>query len=169
MGGFRRWKPAALAVVLLSVLLAGCGHPDPHLVANMPAPVRRVARSMTPSGMDLATAMLVVTGNQKDVKRGYMPGSYLYGPISGHTNIYRVDFKIPLNMAGIKQRLGMMPPVRAALAVPGENYLEIPPLNNGNFDKLYFNPSEKTASFEFQLMPNGMVLLRSWNAVTVDG
>jgi hypothetical protein len=164
--GGLRW--ANIPVSAFLALLAGCGNPDPHLIANMPPPVRQVAETTVPAGMSLADAMLEVTGNQDLIGKGRIPGTYLYGPAQSDPSRWRVEFEIPLNMEGIARRLGYQPKPHPSNSVPGADYIYITPLPNEVFDKLYFNPTTGEADFEFVLTPQGQVLDRSWAAVAVN-
>ncbi|MBX5467677.1 MAG: hypothetical protein K6U14_09350 [Firmicutes bacterium] len=152
----------------VGLVLAACGNPDPHRIADMPPPVRAVAESPSPSGMTLADAMLTVTGNLNLVGSGTLPGSYLYGPSQADPTRFRVEFFIPLNFDGIARRMGYRPKPHPSVSLPGEEYLYITPLPNQAFDKLYFNPTTNEAEFDFVLTPSGQVLDRSWAAVAVN-
>lgn len=161
----RRWVRLAALVAGLTVILAGCG--NPRVIGNMPGPVREVLNRGTPSGLTIAVAMLKVTGNQGTIGRGKLPGYYTYGPDQEGDGYY-VRFDIPVDQSGIEDRLGYRPDVTSSDTLPGQVYLEMPPLANEAYQRLYFDPSTGLANFDFKLLPDGAVVDESWDAVLVN-
>ncbi len=157
-----RWTP--LLAILVGVL-SGCG--NPHAIGNMPSPVRRVLDTSTLAGINVATAMLDVTGNREDIGKGQLPGYYSYGPAED-PNVYYVQFEIPINRNGIQQRMGYVPQTKASVTVVGNLYMNVAPLPNEAYDRLYYNPTTDLALFKFKILSNGAVMDRSWNAVLVN-
>ena len=133
----------------------------------MPGPVRRVLDTSTLAGINIATAMLDVTGNREDIGKGQLPGYYTYGP-TDEPNEYYVRFQIPVDRSGIEQWMGYLPEETPSETLAGEVYMEVNPLPNEAYDRLYFDPSTALASFEFKVTGNGAVIDQSWDAVLVN-
>lgn len=163
--GRRLWLRLAALGIGLILVLAGCG--NPRVIGNMPWPVRTVLNRSTPSGLTIAVAMLKVTGNQGTIGRGKLPGYYTYGPDQEGDGYY-VRFDIPVDDGGIEEQLGYRPDVIPSETLPGQVYLEMPPLPNEAYQRLYFDPSTDLANFDFKLLPDGAVVDESWDAVLVN-
>ncbi len=164
MGLNKRLAWGVLGGVLLAVL-AGCG--NPHAIGNMPGPVRQILNTSTLAGTNVATAMLEASGNQGDIGKGLVPGYYTSGPAEGGQGYY-VTFQIPVDRAGIEARMGYAPQVAVSDTLPGQVYLEVRPLPNEAYDRLYYDPSTGLAEFAFKLLPDGTVIDQSWDAVLVN-
>lgn len=163
--GAKRWGCGLGLVMVLGVTLAGCG--NPHAIGNMPGPVRQVLDTSTLAGINIGSAMLRVTGNQDDIGKGQLPGSYTEGPAAGGEGYY-VQFEIPIDTGGIEDRMGYLPGVQGSETVAGDVYMNVDPLPNEAYDRLYYNPSDGWASFEFKILPDGAVMDRTWDAVLVN-
>lgn len=169
-----------MAVMLAAgaILLAGCGY-DPNAIGNMPGPVQQVLDTPTLSGNNIAVNILNVTGNQGLIGRGTIPGDYSYGPVeNAGTNTWYVDFEVPIDLNGIATNMGYQPQISTSAVAPNngitsstvseEDYVNILPLPNLAFDRLYFDPNTKQATFSFQLNANGTIMDQSWDAVAVN-
>ncbi|MCL5065914.1 MAG: hypothetical protein M1600_12715 [Firmicutes bacterium] len=160
-----RWLGLCGLLAILTAVLSGCG--NPHAIGNMPTSVRRVLDTSTLAGINIATAMLDVTGNREDIGKGQLPGYFTEGPAEASGDYY-VHFNIPVNTAGIQQRMGYLPQEVESLTIVGDVYMEVDPLPNEAYDRLYFNPSTQLASFDFKILTNGAVMDQSWDAVLVN-
>lgn len=181
----RPMRPNALAVAAVAVLvitaiilLATRGY-NPNAIGNMPGPVQQVLNTATLSGNNIGVNILDVTGNQAYIGRGSIPGDYSYGPVENQgDNIYYVDLNVPIDMQGIEKQLGYKPQVSTSAVssdattnsttLSYEDYINIVPLPNQAFDRLYYDPNTHMAVFSFKLNPNGTVMDESWDAVAVN-
>jgi len=155
-------------IMAASVVLAGCGD-NPNAIGNMPGPVQQVIDTATLSGNNMGINMLTVTGNQGYIGRGTIPGYYSYGPADDQgDNTYYVNFEIPINMSGIEKQLGYQPRWIGSTTIETQDYVNIMPLPNEAFDRLYFDPNTHYAPFSFKLNANGTVMDESWDAVAVN-
>ncbi len=165
------WKPrfaqALALIMMLAVGLTGCG--TRNSIGNMPLTVRKVVNSSTLTGQNIGTNILQVTGNGSYIGSGQIPGYYTYGPAYYNgSDAYYVTLEVPINVAGVEKRLHYMPHLIASTTLPGQVYIYLPPLPNEAYDRLYFNPGTRLASFNFKLLPTGQVLDVSWDAVMVN-
>lgn len=157
----------AAGLATVAVLAAGCGAPD--AVGNMPGPVQRVVDTGTLSGRNIGINMLTVTGNQSYIGTGRIPGYYNYGPTEqNNNNTYYVNFHVPVDLSGIEHQLGYRPRPVYSSTIPNNVYVNIDPLPDEAFDRLYYNPSTRYAKFSFKLNPDGRVMDESWDGVAVN-
>ncbi|MDA8195562.1 MAG: hypothetical protein M0Z53_16440 [Thermaerobacter sp.] len=159
------WLPV---LVVGSGILSGCAS-NPDAIGNMPGPVQQVVNTATLSGDSIGQAMLIVTGNQSYLGTGNIPGTYSYGPADdASNNAFYVNFNVPTNLSGIRQALGYTPRMLPSVAYPTTVYIHVQPLPNESFDRLYYDPSTRLATFSFKLNANGSIMDESWNAVLVN-
>lgn len=162
----RLW--AIPSLLLVAGFIAGCGN-NRDVVGNMPGPVQQVVDTPTLSGQNIGQAMLRVTGNRSFIGTGRIPGFYNYGPTEdASNNTFYVNFEVPVNLAGIQRDLGYTPHPVPSTAYPDLVYINVPPLANEAFDRLYFSPTTLLAPFSFKLDANGAVMDESWDAVLVN-
>lgn len=162
-------KKLAIAVFFLwgMAVLTGCG--SPNAIGNMPGPVQQVVNTPTLSGNALGDNMLIVTGNRAYIGTGKIPGYYNYGPADGAANnTYYVNFEIPVNLADLRKQLGFGPHPVISSTLPDQVYINIQPLPNESYDRLYYSPTTHLARFSFKLNANGTVMDESWDAVAVN-
>ncbi|WP_020376628.1 hypothetical protein [Sulfobacillus thermosulfidooxidans] len=154
-------------LISVGVVLAGCG--SPNSIGNMPGPVRKIINTPTLSGQNIGANILQATGNEEYLGSGQIPGYYNYGPsYDNGSNTYYVTLEVPINVAGLEKSLHYLPHPIESTTIPEEVYINVPPLPNMAFDRLYFDPSTHLAPFSFKLLPNGQVLDVSWDAVLVN-
>lgn len=169
---------ATLLLIVVVLLILG-RNTDPNAIGNMPGPVQQVLDTATLSGNDIALNILTVTGNQADINSNTIPGDYSYGPVDGAgNNTYYVDLEVPVDMNGIAKRMGYAPQISQSSVSPSgpettstvayDDYVDILPLPNLSFDRLYFDPRSHLATFSFKLNADGMVMDESWDAVAVN-
>ncbi len=168
-----------IAVLIVGIIVVANWGYNPNAIGNMPGPVQQVLDTATLSGNDIAINILTVTGNQAYIGRGTIPGQYSYGPADSQgDNTYYVTLDVPVNMAGIQKQLGYRPEISRSTISSGDtadsttlsfsDYVNILPLPNEAFDRLYFDPNTHMATFSFKLNADGTVMDESWDAVAVN-
>ncbi len=157
----------ALVVMMLGFVVTGCG--NPNSIGNMPRPVQQVVNAPTLSGSNIGVNMLRVTGNQSFIGTGNIPGYFNFGPAQDQgSNTYYVNFEIPVNLAGIQRWMGYAPKAIESTTYINYDYINIEPLPNLGYDRLYYDPNTKYAAFRFKLNADGTIMDESWDAVAVN-
>lgn len=170
---------AALALAIGGIILFAYRNYNPHAMGMMPRPVQEVLNTPTLSGHDIAVNILEITGNQNEIGRWHIPGEFTYGPVQNEgDNTWYITLRVPIRMRGIVKRLGYRPQIQASsvssdltdqtTTVSYNDYMDIIPLKSMSFDRLYFDPNNRMATFAFRLDPYGQVMDESWDAVAVN-
>ncbi len=156
-----------IGIGVIGLLAAGCG--NPNSIAAMPRPVQQVVNAPTLSGNNIGVNMLLATGNQSYIGSGVIPGYYNFGPAQDQGSAtYYVNFEIPVNLAGIEKRMGYEPKGIQSTTYINYDYINIEPLPNEAYDRLYYDPNTNYAPFRFKLNADGTIMDESWDAVAVN-
>ncbi len=152
---------------VVGILVAGCG--NPNSIAGMPRPVQQVINAPTLSGDNVGVNILLLTGNQSYIGSGTIPGYYSFGPAQDQgSNTYYVNFEVPVNLSGIQKRMGYDPKAVESTTYLNYDYINVEPLPNEAYDRLYYDPNTNYAPFRFKLNADGTIMDESWDAVAVN-